>query len=665
MIRIFRACLAMAALSLFGLSAWAQGPEPYRWAFPWVANQDGRWSSQITVVNHAPRNARVTLQAVRENGDAQTAVVELNAESAKIFEAGELFDQLGSGFGYAVFMSSAEPNLSGRCLIFSKFAETANSPAAGEALPLSLGSRHFSAAFLSSRPDQFSAVVAVNPGPDLVTADVSATLVTVEGAKRTLKRRVALEIEPGRPGVLVANSIFGDVAGELNLTVEADGPLVGNAFFFNAAGEPAIGSVMDLSGVGPRMPALSVSDFNPTTPEKVELGKMLFWDKIISGNQNISCATCHHTLAGTGDGLALSVGQGGQGTGVVRDPIENQGFIIERVPRNAPPVFNKGALVYDLLFHDGRVAMDGSGGFITPAGADLLPGLENTISAQAMFPVTSETEMRGHPGQNEIADAPGFPEIWSRLVDRLMGIQEYQDLFQAAYPELNVPEDVTFAHAANAIGAYQTEAFRAINSPFDDYLRGDQDALTPQQKRGMNLFYGKADCASCHVGPLQTDIRFHALGLPPIGPGKGDGHESRDDFGRFRETGDPADMYKFRTPTLRNVALTAPYGHNGAYDTLEGIVRHHLNPEQALRNYDRAQAILPSRPDLDAEDFVALDHPATIDAIAASIEYESIDLNEAELADILAFMHALTDRESMDLRKETPARVPSGLPVAD
>ena len=126
-------------------------------------------------------------------------------------------------------------------------------------------------------------------------------------------------------------------------------------------------------------------------------------------------------------------------------------------------------------------------------------------------------------------------------------------------------------------------------------------------------------------------------------------------------TGDPADAYRFRTPSLRNVALTAPYGHAGAYATLEGVVRHHLDPVGALRAYDRTQAVLP---DLDgAEDFRVLDDPAEMDAIAAANELAPTALSDAEVAALLAFLGALTDEGAAEGRLGVPEAVPSGLRV--
>jgi cytochrome c peroxidase len=120
----------------------------------------------------------------------------------------------------------------------------------------------------------------------------------------------------------------------------------------------------------------------------VRLGKVLFYDKILSGNRNISCATCHHALTGTGDGLALPVGEGGKGLGVTRDTGSGSDAIHERVPRNAPHIFNLGAKEFTVMFHDGRVAVDNSlpSGFTSPAGEQLPLGLDNPLAVQGHVP---------------------------------------------------------------------------------------------------------------------------------------------------------------------------------------------------------------------------------------------------------------------------------------
>jgi cytochrome c peroxidase len=432
--------------------------------------------------------------------------------------------------------------------------------------------------------------------------------------------------------------------------------------------------------IKPPMSPVSDADFyNNGVPNaaKVELGRNLFFDKILSGNLNTSCATCHHSLADTGDGLSLPVGEGGAGLGVTRDTGSDDDAIYERVPRNAPPVFNLGAREFTLMFHDGRIMEDPAhpSGFQNPAGVDLPTGLDNALAVQAMFPVTSGAEMAGQPLENDQADAAaegnlaGPGGVWEQLADKLRAIPEYVDMFMAVYPGIQSGADITYVHAANAIAAFEATAWRFDDSPFDRYLRGDKQSMSPAAERGIHVFYGEGNCASCHSGPFQTDHDFHAIAMPQIGPGKGDNlagySDGRDDFGRERVTARPEDRFRFRTLTLRNVALTAPYGHSGAYNTLEAVVRHHLDPVNSLHTYDQGQAVLPSRADLDAADFVVMNDLVRRGAIADANELQPVQLSDKKLSDLIEFLHALTDRNAIDLRNNVPGRVPSGLSLAE
>lgn len=412
-----------------------------------------------------------------------------------------------------------------------------------------------------------------------------------------------------------------------------------------------------------------VTDENfPKTNTKMEnLGKFLFYDKILSGNKNISCATCHHPFAASGDGISLSVGAGGIGLSVMRDP----SHIKARVARNSPHVFNLGASEFITLFHDGRVEKQPSG-FISPAGDDLPNGLNNPLAVQAMFPVTSDSEMAGEKGENSIADAVAegnLISVWQQLAERLQQIDEYVALFIDTFADIKTAEDITYVHAANAIASFEAAAFRCINSPFDQYIRGNHDVASQQQIRGADLFYGKARCSSCHSGAFQTDHKFHAIGIPQIGPGKGDNlpgyNDGHDDFGREQVTNNKNDRFKFRTPSLRQVTMTGPWGHDGAYNDLEQMVRHHLNPVEALNNYDISQAVLPSRTDLDKIDIIVHQDKQRRQAIIDAIEIKPIKLTDKEISDLMAFLHALTDVNCIDLRKTIVNRVPSGLPVRD
>jgi len=237
-------------------------------------------------------------------------------------------------------------------------------------------------------------------------------------------------------------------------------------------------------------------------------------------------------------------------------------------------------------------------------------------------------------------------------MDRLLAIPEYRSLFAAAYPNVPVGR-LGFQHAANAIAAYEMSAFTHLDSPWDRYLAGDGSALSPEARRGARLFYGQAGCSRCHNGSLLTDQRYHNVAVPQIGPGKGD--EAPHDYGRGRETGMESDMFAFRTPPLRNVALTGPWLHNGAYTTLEAAVRHMLDPLSGLAHYDLSQldpvlaATYEERPEL----------LQTLDPLLE----EPVDLSPGQVDDLLAFLLALTSPTAMDGCRLIPDSVPSGLPV--
>ncbi len=415
-------------------------------------------------------------------------------------------------------------------------------------------------------------------------------------------------------------------------------------------------------------------DGNPD-PNKVELGRALFFDKIMSGNKNISCATCHSPLIASGDGLSLGVGQRGQYLGPMRITDTASGKISSRIGRNAPPLFNLGAKEFIKLNWQGRHELRADGSLNLPSAQFTPAGLDNVLAGQSMFPLLNTHEMLGLRGENEVVSAapagtpPGpalFPWSWDALMKRLREIPEYVDLFKSAYSDVSSADDIKIAHFANAVSAFQTTAFRADRSPFDRYLRGDTDAMSPAQVRGMELFYDKAKCSTCHSGKFQTDHSFHAIAMPQFGPGvKSSTTKKQEDAGRREMVADDTQKYKFRTPPLRNVVMTAPYGHTGAYNTLEGVIRHHLDPITSFNNWDRSQVVMPSRSDLDVLDFFIMNDPTSSRAIKNANELTPVSLSDAEVKDLLDFMNALTDLESTDLSRIIPASVPSGLPVGD
>jgi cytochrome c peroxidase len=180
----------------------------------------------------------------------------------------------------------------------------------------------------------------------------------------------------------------------------------------------------------------------------------------------------------------------------------------------------------------------------------------------------------------------------------------------------------------------------------------------------MELFYGKAGCSGCHAGPLLSNQSFQAMGLPPFGPGLTFLNDPiARDVGRMAVSDDLDDAYRFRVPFLRNVALTAPYGHNGAMPTLEAMVRHHFNPRQSNAEWRAEMAVLPAVPWLESEDFELRANAAENDRILSRIDVDLPPVTDAEIAEIVAFLNALTGETALERPMGRPETVPSGLPV--
>ena len=430
-------------------------------------------------------------------------------------------------------------------------------------------------------------------------------------------------------------------------------------------------SLVPLAGTAaaPGLPApLSEGDFIAFDPEQAALGRLLFYDKILSGNQNISCGTCHHHDHASSDGLSLGIGEGGNGVGPPRTAGEGRDRIRRRIARNSPGLWNLGHKGVDVLFHDGRLSPSDlyGNGFNSPAEEWLPEGLGSLLAAQALLPLASAAEMAGDPGENEIAGAviDRIDKGWPVLAKRVRTIPEYGEMFVAAFDHVERPKDVSIVEIANAIAAFIGTEFRNHDSPFDRHLAGDATALGPAERRGMALFFGEAGCSGCHSGPLLSDQSFHALGLPAFGPGRKRMWDPMPrDVGRMGESDDLRDAYRFRTPFLRNVALTAPYGHNGAMPTLEDMVRHHLDPAASRARWMPAMAALPPAPWLADIDFVIQSDVLEMARQERALDIALPPLSDADVQELVAFLNALTG-ETADRRPlGRPERVPSGLPV--
>ena len=413
---------------------------------------------------------------------------------------------------------------------------------------------------------------------------------------------------------------------------------------------------------------LTAKDFPPINENTARLGRLLFYDPILSGNQNISCGTCHHHNMAGADTVSLAVGQGGKGIGTERVALDGLQRIKKRMPRNTPALFNLGALEIKRLMADGRISEDPIFGnrFNTPAEEFLPLGIDSLLAAQSLFPLIGEVEMGGSPEQNEIAAAINdrLDHGWPLLVARVRAVAGYEPLFVAAYDDVDTIQDINITHIANALGDFVSAEWRSFDSPFDRYVSGEATALSARQLAGMDLFIGKGGCASCHSGPLFTDHQFHALAIPPFGPGRIRRFDLQNrDVGRMGESDALADAYRFRTPSLRNVELTAPYGHNGAYADLRGIIKHHLDPMTALSSWDRSQVELADVSWLNHMDFLVLDDRLEMDRFRAAVDIQTTTLSEQEISDLIAFLSALTGNKSVEGRLGRPDAVPSGLPV--
>ncbi len=409
-----------------------------------------------------------------------------------------------------------------------------------------------------------------------------------------------------------------------------------------------------------------------------QLGKLLFFSKALSAANDAACASCHHPALGGGDGLSVSIGAGAQSANVV-GPGRRLASGRLLVGRNANTFFNVG--LHDAAhFWDSRVESlgklanrNGAGSGIRtpdtppnvadPAAGPTLP------AAQARFPVVGAAEMLGTGFPGITGDNAIRAHLAARLGDYGTGRGQlapgqWLQKFRAAFasPAGAAEQLVTFDNIALAIAEYQRSA-TFVDPPFARYVRGDNAAIGEQAKRGALFFFrpldsGGANCVQCHAGDFLSNEQHHAIGFPQVGPGMGDGTGAMDDFGRGRQSGDQIERYRFRTPSLLNVELTGPYGHSGAYATLERAIEHYFTPDAVVSAFlaNRQWCALPvfaATPD--CADSAADVTRNTLDALAKmksdqasfpAVSMPRIDLArvpQSAVADIAAFLRTLSD----------------------
>jgi len=438
-----------------------------------------------------------------------------------------------------------------------------------------------------------------------------------------------------------------------------------------------------------------------------ELGRNLFFDHILSGIEQTSCGTCHHAAFQFADGRNIA-------RGVFCDLVAPDRIICRNAPergtrgnvvgpqrrsplnsRNSPSLINSG--LFPRQMWNGRFRFvdegsldvnecDPSLGFEFPDPEDVLM-TRSLPTAQAHIPVTEAVEMSGdypHPGEPLEELEERNPEIRDGLAAILSQMPAYRSLFEEAYPanrpdvRLYKDDPMISAHApipylavADALGHFQ-ESLTMTDSPWDAYLAGNDAAISDSAKRGAMVFYEDRRCSSCHGGDLFSDFENHNIGVPQVGPGTAQ-RDINDpeyfglatwDFGLEEVSRRRVDRFKFRTPPLRGVALTAPYMHNGAYRTLEAAIRHHMDPRQAYEQYDISQIEL----DMQLADGLKPLEPIFEDrrnpvVLGKGAGQRRIDLTDADVTDLVEFLKSLTDPRMRDTAGIAPSTVPSGLPV--
>ena len=364
----------------------------------------------------------------------------------------------------------------------------------------------------------------------------------------------------------------------------------------------------------------------------------LFFSKSLGGDSTTACASCHHPMLGGGDNLSLSVGTDSENPDVLGTNRELNGFKHTQVPRNAPTTFNV-AFWKKVLFHDARIERVGQYDIHTPdmpyPQADPLAG-DSLVQAQARFPITSVDEMRG-----EYLDKSHNQTLRRALAKRLKKnwLAEFRKGF--LYLDGSAEDLITEQNYSEALAEYErSQVF--INTPWKAYINGDINAISDSAKKGAQLFYtdqklGGAGCASCHSGDFFTNEKAYNTAMPQIGAGKKNGKTGTNDYGCNLVSKKEDDKFRFRTPTLLNVEVTGPWGHDGAYTSLEGITKHMLSPAESALAYSPEQL---KQKNIDTKDV----QENTLEAINAGIDMlPKPEINSNDVKHIVSFLKALTD----------------------
>lgn len=336
---------------------------------------------------------------------------------------------------------------------------------------------------------------------------------------------------------------------------------------------------------------------NPLTEAKIELGKLLFYDPILSGNKDVACATCHHGSVAYAETRDLSIGVNGSGFGSKRNFLAPHSMPLMK--KNSPTIINTA---FNGIRH--RQMLD-------PESAPMFWDLRaESLEKQSLEPIKTLEEMRGAEIEKE--------QILHEIALRIQKIETYQKLFANAFGDNVEIDSITISQA---IASFE-RSLVTNNSRFDQYMRGDEDAISTSEKEGLELFKSTG-CINCHNGPMFSDYKIHVLGVPH------NDKLSELDKGFDGRNG-------FRTPSLRNLNLTAPYMHNG---TMANLMR-------VLEFYEDISVGKSRNPNIE---------PWEIDPLV-----HRINIRVKDMSQIISFLNCLNDT---NFDKTIPHNVPSGLAV--
>ncbi len=388
------------------------------------------------------------------------------------------------------------------------------------------------------------------------------------------------------------------------------------------------------------------------------VGRLAFFDSLLALKDDNSCSGCHAPTAGWGDSQAIAIGiDNNQKVGSSRVGPRNQ--------RRAPGIANNA--FYPTLMWNSRFAaksgdpFDNSQGFLFPSPeGSSLDAMPTLLTAQAFIPPTELPEMAGLNASTD------HDVVRTDVIARLNNNAEYRKLFGRVYSIVKHGGPITYEMLAAAIAEFELSQTYA-NAPIDRFARGHENALTQQEKRGALLFFGKAGCVGCHAvsgeaNEMFSDFAQHNIGVPPVFPSltnvTWDGPGGNEDFGLEQVSGTAADRYKFRTSPLRNLAYSPRYFHNGAFDSLAGAIRHHLDVHDSLHKFNKLGLPSDCRNQTPVNEIVL----TTLDSRMG----QPVSLTNAELNALVAFVsNGLADPRAspVRLRQLIPTSLPSGRSV--